>query len=151
MRDIRYQAAVISGCRLLLLRCRRLRDGVEFWLLPGGGREDFESEAQCVAREVREELGIEIAVGALLYEVPASPPDGTYSMWRTYHCSMVSGQPKPGGGEGWADLTAVRWLELDEPKAWEAEIRLDQFLFPQLLRIRGALGISTLGLDANAV
>jgi GrpB-like predicted nucleotidyltransferase (UPF0157 family) len=75
-RDVRYQAAVVDAGRLLLLRCV-LPDGTAFWLLPGGGREAGEGEEACVAREVREEAGIDVAVGPVLYEVPADPPDGT--------------------------------------------------------------------------
>lgn len=140
-RDIRYQAAIIFGTQLLLLRCR-LRDGREFWILPGGGRETGESEAECIVREVREEAGVEVAVGLMLYEIPANPPDGTYVSWRTYHCSITRGEPQPGDGEGAGDLTAVRWLALDQPEGWEPSLRTDPFLFPQILRIRSALGLS---------
>lgn len=139
VRDLRYQAAVLAGTQLLLLRCRT-PDGAEFWLLPGGGREPGESDAACVAREVREEARVEVAVGPVLYEVPADPPDGTYARWRTYRCHIVQGEPAPGGGEGWATLTAVRWLELTTPEGWELELREDPFLAPQLHRIRAALG-----------
>jgi 8-oxo-dGTP pyrophosphatase MutT (NUDIX family) len=107
--------------------------------LPGGGREAGESEEACVAREVREEAGIEVAVGPLLYDVPADPPDGTYLRWRTYACRVTSGEATPGGGEGWAELTAVRWLPLDRLAAWEPELCADPYLYPQLLRIRAAL------------
>jgi hypothetical protein len=75
----------------------------------------------------------------VLYEVPAEPPDGTYQRWRTYLCRVTGGEAAPGGGEGWATLTAVRWLPLADAAAWEAELRTDPFLHPQLLRIRAAL------------
>src|SRR6476661_10582344 len=106
-RDTRYQAAVVESGRLLLLFCVP-RDEAGFWVLPGGGREPGESAEECVAREVREEAGVEVAVGPLLYELPADPPDGTYTRWRTYLCSVTGGEPAPGGGEGWAELTEVR-------------------------------------------
>jgi 8-oxo-dGTP pyrophosphatase MutT (NUDIX family) len=124
-RDIRYQAAVIDGQRLLLLRCAPW-DEAPFWVLPGGGREAGESAEACVAREVREEAGIEVAVGPLLYEMPADPPDGTYTRWRTYLCRVTAG-------------TAVRWLPLDDPAGWDPELCADPFIHPQLLRIRAAL------------
>ena len=137
-RDIRYQAAVVETGRLLLLRCVP-RGEAGFWVLPGGGREAGESAEACVAREVREEAGVEVAVGPLLYEVPAEPPDGTYARWRTYLCRITRGEPVPGGGEGWAELTEVRWLSLVEPASWEPALRTDPFLYPQLLRIAAAL------------
>jgi 8-oxo-dGTP pyrophosphatase MutT (NUDIX family) len=92
-----------------------------------------------VAREVREEAGIEVTVGALLYDVAADPPDGTYARWRTYLCRVTRGEATPGGGEGWAELTAVRWLPLGESAAWGSALEGDPFLYPQLRRIRGAL------------
>lgn len=128
----------MDGERLLLLRCAP-HDEAPFWVLPGGGREEGESAEACVAREVREEAGIEVAVGPLLYEIPADPPDGTYTRWRTYLCRATRGVAAPGGGEGWADITAVRWLSLDDPAAWDAELCADPFIHPQLLRIRAAL------------
>jgi 8-oxo-dGTP diphosphatase len=137
-RDIRYQAAVVDAGRLLLLHCVP-RGEMGFWVLPGGGREAGESEAACVAREVREEAGIEVAVGPLLYEVPADPPDGTYVRWRTYLCRVTRGEAAPGEGEGWAELTAARWLPLEEHARWEPALCADPFLYPQLLRIRAAL------------
>ncbi len=141
-RDVRYQAAVVDVRGLLLLRCQPPHEPA-FWILPGGGREPGETEAACVAREVREEAGVDVAVGALLYDVPADPPDGTYERWRTYRCRITRGEPTPGGGEGWATLTAVRWLPLDDPAAWEPALRDDAFLHPQLLRIVAALGDPT--------
>jgi 8-oxo-dGTP diphosphatase len=138
IRDIRYQAAVVDAGRLLLLYC--VPHGASgFWVLPGGGRETGESPEACVAREVREEAGLEVRVGALLCETDADPPDGTYARWRTYACGVISGEAAPGGGEGGAELTAVRWLPLEDPSMWESALSVDPFLYPQLLRIRAAL------------
>lgn len=148
-RDIRYQAAVIEGKRLLLLRCVPHGE-TGFWVLPGGGREAGESEAACVARAVRQEAGVEIAVGPVLYEVPAEPFDGTYARWRTYLCHITHGEPAPGSGEGWAELTAVRWLPLDEPEHWDLALRVDPFLYPQLLRIAAVLQGSSAPTVASA-
>lgn len=128
----------MDGERLLLLRLAPW-DEEPFWALPGGGREAGESAEACVAREVQEEAGIEVAVGPLLYDVPADPPDGTYTRWRTYLCRVTRGRAAPGGGEGGAEITAVRWLPLDNPASWEPALCDDPFLHPQLLQIRAAL------------
>ncbi|HEX8395222.1 MAG TPA: NUDIX domain-containing protein [Longimicrobium sp.] len=140
IRDTRLQAAILRGSRLLLVLCR-LPGEPPFWTLPGGGREEGETDAQAVAREVREELGVIVEVGAVLDDVPADPPDGTYTRWRTYACRIVEGEPVPCGNDGGAQLTAVRWLPLGDPGAWDAETRSDLFLCPQLGRIRAALGL----------
>jgi 8-oxo-dGTP pyrophosphatase MutT (NUDIX family) len=141
LRDTRLQAAIVRDEHLLLLRCT-LPGEPAFWTLPGGGGEAGESDAQAVAREVREELGVTVEVGAVLDDVPAEPPDGTYTRWRTFACRLVEGEPAARGADGPAQLTAVRWLPLADRDEWEPALRLDPFLHPQLERIRAALGIS---------
>lgn len=71
---------------------------------------------------MREEARVEVEVGPVLRDVPADPPDGTYTRWRTFRCRIIRGEPAPGDGE-----------------SREAELRDDPYLYPQLLRIRGAL------------
>lgn len=139
IRDTRLQAAIIREDRLLLVECT-MPDERPFWVLPGGGREAGESDAEAVAREVREELGVEVEVGRVLDDVPADPPDGTYSRWRTFACRLTGGEPAACGTDGTAQLTAVRWLPLRDGEAWDAALRGDPFLYPQLERIRAALG-----------
>jgi 8-oxo-dGTP pyrophosphatase MutT (NUDIX family) len=139
IRDTRLQAAIVRGGRLLLVQCA-LAGEPPFWLLPGGGREPGESDAEAVAREVREELGVEVEVGRVLDDVPADPPDGTYTRWRTFLCRLKGGEPAACGADGAATLTAVRWLPLREGGEWDAALRGDPFLYPQLERIRSALG-----------
>src|SRR5262249_28516714 len=130
---------VIADNSLLLLRCLQ-NDGRAYWLLPGGGREPGEFERDCVEREVREETTLRVAVGEILDDVPADPPDGTYARWRTYACQVIGVEAAAGGAETAAELVAVRWLSLTDLASWEAELRADEFLYPQLVRIRAALG-----------
>jgi 8-oxo-dGTP diphosphatase len=57
-------AGVIVRCgRVLMVRQRAVgptgrHDGLEYWVLPGGGVEPGESAEQALAREVREEVGL---------------------------------------------------------------------------------------------
>jgi A/G-specific adenine glycosylase len=84
------------------------------WELPGGTRESGETLEECLVREVREELGIEIAVGDLMMAVRHA-----YSHFRVtihvFHCRYLSGQPQALGCADW------RWVRPDE---------LDDFAFP---------------------
>jgi 8-oxo-dGTP pyrophosphatase MutT (NUDIX family) len=104
-------------------------------MFPGGGREEGEDESACVAREVLEECGIHVRVESLLSDVAAEPSDGTYVRWRTYHCTILSGEPTPGGGESPnAELIAVQWLALN-PAEWPSDIIADRWLHPQLVAL----------------
>jgi 8-oxo-dGTP pyrophosphatase MutT (NUDIX family) len=114
--------------RLLLVQCT-MPGEPPFRVLPGGGR------------EVREELGMAVEVAAVLCGVPAGPPDGTYTRWRTFACRLLDGGPAACGTDGGAELTAVRWLPLADREEWDAALRGDPFLYPQLVRIRAALGL----------
>lgn len=56
--------------RVLLIRCvAKRRDGeFAFWLTPGGEIEEGETPAAAAARELREELGLEVAIVGPVYE-----------------------------------------------------------------------------------
>lgn len=62
-------AAVIEKENRFLL-CRRApgRSNAGKWEFPGGKLEEGETEAQCLARELREELGVEADVGEFVQE-----------------------------------------------------------------------------------
>ncbi len=140
IRDTRLQAAIVRDGQLLLVQCT-LPDEPPFWVLPGGGREVGEGDAEAVAREMLEELGVVVEVGQVLDDAPAEPPDGTYTRWRTFACHLTRGEPAACGRDGGAELTAVQWLPLAGGDAWDAVLRNDPFLYPQLERIRAALDV----------
>jgi 8-oxo-dGTP pyrophosphatase MutT (NUDIX family) len=56
--------------RVLLIRCVAMRRDGEFafWLTPGGEIEEGETPAEAAVRELREELGLEVAVVGPVYE-----------------------------------------------------------------------------------
>lgn len=54
-RTTRYQAAIIREQHVLLIQHHEHANEHTYWLLPGGGMEDGETEIRCVQREVREE------------------------------------------------------------------------------------------------
>lgn len=116
LRDVRMQAAILRGRDMLLVRME-VPGEPAFWAIPGRGREPGESDREAVAREAWEEVGVEVEVGPMLLDVGADPPDGTYTRWWTYACRIVHGEPAAGGSEGWATLTDVRWLPLDDEAA----------------------------------
>ena len=60
--------------RILLARRTEGRDLAGLWEFPGGKHEVDESAETALARELREELGIEIEIGAPLIRVPQAYP-----------------------------------------------------------------------------
>ena len=67
---VSVKGVIFLGDRVVLLRNER-----QEWELPGGRLESGEDPVSCLAREVKEELGIDVAVEAILdcwrYELQA--------------------------------------------------------------------------------
>ncbi len=78
------------------------------WSLPGGKLEEDETLAEGVAREVREETGLEIEVGRLLYICDHSH-EGEYILHITFEAS-VSGGTLGDSIEG-LDVNDIRGME----------------------------------------
>jgi A/G-specific adenine glycosylase len=95
------------------------------WEFPGGKRHDGESLPECVAREIREELGIEITVGEPLVAVRHA-----YSHFRiTLHaflCTPLRGRVKKIG------VADYRWVKPDELAAF-AFPKADRVIIEKLL------------------
>ncbi len=120
--------ALITGGALLVAQRRRPPELAGLWELPGGKVAPGETESQALARELREELGVEVDVGERLGD---DVPSGAVLL-RAYQVSMTGGELHP------HDHTALRWVrgaELDE-LPW---VPADRAWLPELhARLRGA-------------
>jgi mutator protein MutT len=94
-------AAVLRHGRLLAARRTRPAPLAGRWELPGGQVEPGEQPQHALVREVREELGCEVAV---VEPIPGDVPLPGGLLLRAYVCELVSGEPVPG------EHDAVRWL-----------------------------------------
>ena len=63
------------------------------WEFPGGKREPGERIEQCLVRELREELGIEVALGQLFEEVTHDYPEKTVHL-KFFLCRLAKGKPR---------------------------------------------------------
>ena len=98
--------AVRRGDELLITQ-RRPGDSYALrWEFPGGKVEPGETDAVALARELREELDVEVVVGALVERV-LYPLDSVTLDLRVYTCSIVSGTPRAVG------VHALLWVRLD--------------------------------------
>ena len=66
------------------------------WEFPGGKRHARESFEACLARELREELGIEIEVGELIEQLTHDYPDKSVLL-RFFRCQWRRHEPQPIG------------------------------------------------------
>ena len=77
------------------------------WEFPGGKREEGETLPECLSREMREELGIEIEVSEQLVVV-----EHAYTHFRitlhAFYCRILSGEPSC------LDCAAFRWVKPTE-------------------------------------
>ncbi len=105
------------------------------WEFPGGKREPDESLPACLRRELREELGITVEVGAQIAAIKHA-----YSHFRitlyVYECRIVGGEPQCLECADWA------WVRLEE---------LDGYAFPatdrQIVALLRGERAGQLGLD----
>lgn len=100
-------AGVLRRGRAVLLT-KRPADGLlgGLWEFPGGKQEPGESLPECLARELREELGVEVTVGEEIGLFRHA-----YSHFRVvlhaFACAVVSGEPRPLASDGLA------WVGVD--------------------------------------
>jgi 8-oxo-dGTP diphosphatase len=75
------------------------------WEFPGGKIEAGETVADCIAREIREELGIEISVGEHLISIDHTYPSFQLTLI-VHHCQHISGIPQP------IESDEIRWVNV---------------------------------------
>ena len=81
------------------------------WEFPGGKREDGESLAECLQREIREELGVSISVGA---DVGVFQHGYTHFKvtLHAFRCALEEGVPTA------LHASEVNWVRLEELNAY---------------------------------
>ena len=79
------------------------------WEFPGGKREPDETFEACLTRELREELGIEVAVGELVESLTHAYPDTTVHL-RFFRCQWLQREPRALG------CPAFKWVHAAELK-----------------------------------
>ena len=97
--------ALIAGSTLLVAQRERPPELAGLWELPGGKVAAGESDAAGLARELHEELGVDVTVGARLGRDVALNETTTL---RAYRVIQIGGVLRPN------DHRTLRWVTADE-------------------------------------
>lgn len=98
-------ALVDESGRVLLQRRAPNRSMAGLWEFPGGKVEEGERPEAALARELEEELGIEVAPERLTPACFASAPvGGRHMVLLLYLCRAWSGEPRP------LDAAELQWV-----------------------------------------
>ena len=100
-------ALIFRGGKILITQRHAKSHLGGLWEFPGGKREPDETFEQCLVREIREELGIEVEVGELFEEISHTYPEKTVRL-KFFVCKLISGKLRP------LDCAAFRWVEKAE-------------------------------------
>ena len=73
------------------------------WEFPGGKVEAGESLEGALLREIREELGMEIAVGSEIFTIEHDYPT-KFVRLHFFNCTVIQGEPQP------LDVSELRWV-----------------------------------------
>jgi 8-oxo-dGTP pyrophosphatase MutT (NUDIX family) len=116
---VSVKGVVFKGERAVLLRNER-----DEWELPGGKLEPDEEPAACCAREIREELALEVTVERLLdcwvYDIRGR----VKVLIVTYGCTLDSGAIAVSGEHKEVGLFRVPELDaLPMPEGYKASVR----------------------------
>jgi ADP-ribose pyrophosphatase YjhB (NUDIX family) len=104
---VRVTGVVIEDDRILLLN--QDTDAGRSWNLPGGKLEDGETLAAALVREMREETGLDVEPGRLLYVCDHLPGSGTHVVHMTFEARRTGGTV--GDIAAGADTTPIRGVE----------------------------------------
>ena len=105
--------AIVRRGREFLISQRKKNDSFGlFWEFPGGKKNEDETFEQCAAREVKEEIGIDIEVHEKFTEIRRNYHDRI--IWLNFFlCSHLAGEPKA------LDCEKVIWADVRELKNYE--------------------------------
>ena len=118
---------IVADDRRVLIAQRRADQKLALrWEFPGGKLERGEAPVAAVARELREELGVEVAVGRVWDVLFHAYPDFDLVML-VYACRIVLGEPRA------VEVAQVAWVEPKDLPSWDI-LEADRPLVDRLVR-----------------
>ena len=117
MKQIEVVAAIIRASNTIFATQRGYGEFEGMWEFPGGKMEAGEQPEAALAREIREELAVEIGIDQLLCTVNYDYPQFHLTM-HCFMCHITAGTPqllehKSARWLSASDLDTVEWLPAD--------------------------------------
>lgn len=118
------KAIILQGDKVLLNRCYA-KDIGEYYTLPGGGQNPYESMHEALQRECMEETGLTVVPGAfigLLEEIytdeasRAKHPQYTHKILHIFACTLA-GTPAQAPSEKDPSQLGIVWVKLGDAAA----------------------------------
>ena len=107
MKSIEVVAGIITDSGKIFATQRGYGDYKDFWEFPGGKMEPGETPQQALARELREELSVEVDVGEFVCTVEYDYP-GFHLTMHCFYCSVT------GGTLTLLEHEASKWLDMEQ-------------------------------------
>jgi len=119
-------AVIRRGGRVLAIRRGPRGPFSNYWSLPSGRIEPGETQAQAVAREVAEEVGLRVTPVAKVWECPTD--DGSFTLhWWTVTLEVTELRLAPD------EVSEARWVTSAEFLALEPAFEGDRVFFREVL------------------
>ncbi|MDD4289810.1 MAG: NUDIX domain-containing protein [Patescibacteria group bacterium] len=118
MHTKRVRAVIIQDKKILTIK--RTKFDIIYWVIPGGGVEENETNERALVREVKEELGLDIKVKELILKMISKKPETIGQEEYFYLCDIVGGEIGSGNGPEFDRDTKYvgqydfEWIDIEE-------------------------------------
>lgn len=105
-------ALIRRGGEYLIAQRRKNDSFGSLWEFPGGKKDPDESFEECVVREVKEEVGLDVRVEEKFMEMRR--PYHERIIWLNFFlCTYLGGEPKP------IDCERIEWVRVEDMKKYK--------------------------------
>lgn len=117
-------AAIVKEDQLLVVSKKKSPD---YYMLPGGKLEEGETDLEALARELQEELQLDLLSGTLLGNYETTSILETESMFLTVYLVQIKGEPNPDN-----EIGAFKWIPIDSQDSPYLGTGITKFTLPTL-------------------